>query len=70
MSQVVALASPALPTVDAELAVPAINAEQGERAATRFVEFFTANIRNRTHAGPMAMRCRISSPGASGSGLS
>lgn len=47
MSKAIAVPFPSLPAVDAGLAVPAIVADQGERAATRFVEFFTANIRNR-----------------------
>lgn len=46
-SELTLVPSPSLPAVDAGLTVPAIVADQGERAATRFVEFFTANIRNR-----------------------
>ena len=45
--------------------LPALITAAGDRAGVRFVEFFTANIRNpHTPATPMRARSVISSPGA------
>lgn len=46
MNELISHAQPSV-LASIDIAVPAIVADQGERAATRFVEFFTANIRNR-----------------------
>jgi hypothetical protein len=47
MNQLVRLASPA---------VPAVVTAAGERASTRFLEFFAANIRNPHTVGPTTAR--------------
>jgi hypothetical protein len=33
--------------------LPALVTSAGDRASTRFLEFFAANIRNRTRGGPI-----------------
>jgi Phage integrase family len=48
------------------LLLPAMVAAAGDRAARRFIDFFTANIRNRTPAPPMRSRCSAFSPGSTG----
>jgi len=44
--------------------VPALIVVAGERAGMRFLEFFAANIRNHTRAGPMPAQRKNSSHGA------
>jgi hypothetical protein len=44
--------------------VPALVAAAGERASMRFLEFFAANIRNRTPVALMPGPATGSSPGA------
>jgi hypothetical protein len=47
---------PARPST--ELHVPALIAGAGDRAALRFMEFFTVNIRNRNTRAAYARACR------------
>jgi hypothetical protein len=51
--------------VHTSLVVPALIADIGDDASWRYVEFFTANIRNHTRAAPTPGRASGSSPGAS-----
>jgi hypothetical protein len=51
--------------VHTSLVVPALIADIGDDASWRYVEFFTANIRNHTRAAPTPGRAPGSSPGAS-----
>jgi hypothetical protein len=44
--------------------LPALVAAASERASMRFLEFFAANIRDRTRAGPITGRQRNSLSGA------
>ena len=45
-------------------ALPALVAAEGEQAATRYVEFFTAQIRNPNTRAAYARAAAASSPGA------
>jgi hypothetical protein len=51
--------------VHTSLVVPALIADIGDDASWRYVEFFTANIRNHTRDAPTSGRAPGSSPGAS-----
>jgi hypothetical protein len=48
--------------------VPAVIADLGDEAAWRYVEFFTANIRNPHTRRAYARTCADSSPGANNAG--
>ncbi len=65
MSELVHLAADSLPVEGlGELVLLATFAREGKRAARRYIEFFTANIRTRTRAALMLGQPHLSSPGA------
>ena len=57
------LIQPAALTVSDHPLVPALIAAEGNAAAWRYIEFFTANIRNPNTRRAYARACRDSSPG-------